>query len=301
MSQLFAIFVNVLVPVFSLVVVGYLFGPRLDLEARTLSKFAYYILVPAFVFNVFSDAEIAADLAARMALFMLTVTIGAVLVALLAARLTKSSAQMTGAFVLVAAFGNVGNFGIPIIQFKLGDEALVAASVYFLVGNISGFIIGVMAATWHQGSRRNAVFSAFKTPGIVAVFPAVLVNGLNLEMPLFAGRAIGLLAGALIPVMLVTLGVQLAHMGRPTFSRDVIIGGSLRLIVGPILALGLASFFGLTGIERGAGVLQASMPVAVLASLIALEHDLLPDYVTTTVLFSTLASAFTLTAVLAIV
>ena len=147
----------------------------------------------------------------------------------------------------------------------------------------------------------NAVLSAFKTPGIVAVFPAFLVNGLNLEMPLFAGRAIGLLAGALIPVMLVTLGVQLAHMGRPAFSRDVIIGGSLRLVVGPILALGLASFFGLTGIERGAGVFQASMPVAVLASLIALEHDLLPDFVTTTVLFSTLASAFTLTAVLAIV
>ena len=153
MSQLIAIFVNVLVPVFSLVVVGYLVGPRLDLEARTLSKFAYFILVPAFVFNVFSDAEIAAALAARMALFMLTVTLGTVLAALLVARLTKSSAQMTGAFVLVAAFGNVGNFGLPIIQFKLGDEALVAASVYFLVGNIAGFIIGVMAATWHQGSR----------------------------------------------------------------------------------------------------------------------------------------------------
>jgi predicted permease len=102
-------------------------------------------------------------------------------------------------------------------------------------------------------------------------------------------------------VMLVTLGVQLANMGRLKFSRDVIIGGSLRLVVGPILALGLASFFGLTGIERGAGIIQASMPVAVLASLIALEHDLLPDFVTTTVLFSTLASAFTLTVVLAIV
>ncbi len=132
-------------------------------------------------------------------------------------------------------------------------------------------------------------------------FPAFLVNGLNIELPLFAGRAVGLLAAALIPVMLVTLGVQLANMGRPSFNRDVVIGGSLRLVVGPILALALAAFFGLSGIERGAGVIQASMPVAVLASLIALEHDLLPDFVTTTVLFSTLASAFTLTVVLAIV
>jgi predicted permease len=43
------------------------------------------------------------------------------------------------------------------------------------------------------------------------------------------------------------------------------------------------------------------MPAAVLTSLIAMEHDLLPDFITTTVLFSTLASAFTLTVVLAII
>ena len=40
------------------------------------------------------------------------------------------------------------------------------------------------------------------------------------------------------------------------------------------------------------------MPSAVFAVLIALEYDLLPDFVTTTVLFSTLASAVTLTVVL---
>ncbi len=41
------------------------------------------------------------------------------------------------------------------------------------------------------------------------------------------------------------------------------------------------------------------MPSAVFCSLIALEYDLAPEFVTTTVLFSTLASALTLTAVLA--
>ena len=301
MSQLLTIFVNILVPVFGLVLVGYFAGPRLVLDARTLTKFAYYILVPAFVFNVFSDADIVADLALRMVGYMAAVTLGTVLVAILAARLLRCSPQMTGAFVLVAAFGNVGNFGLPIIQFKLGEEALVAASVYFLVGSTLGFVIGVMAATWHRGSSWGAVAAAFKTPGVLAIFPAFLVNGLDWQTPLFLGRAIGLLAAALIPVMLVTLGVQLADMGRPRFSLDVVIAGSLRLVVGPVLAIALAGLFGMSDIARGAGILQASMPVAVLASLVALEHNLLPDFVTTTVLFSTLASAVTLTVVLAIV
>jgi len=48
-------------------------------------------------------------------------------------------------------------------------------------------------------------------------------------------------------------------------------------------------------------VLQAAMPAAVLASIIAVENDLLPEFVITTVLFSTLLSIVTLTVVLAIV
>jgi hypothetical protein len=48
-------------------------------------------------------------------------------------------------------------------------------------------------------------------------------------------------------------------------------------------------------------VFQAAMPTAVLASIIALEHNLLPDFVTTAVLFSTVASVVTLTLLLAFV
>ena len=97
------------------------------------------------------------------------------------------------------------------------------------------------------------------------------------------------------------MGVQLAGMGAPRVTRDVAISSSLRLLVGPALALLLVVPFNLTGIERGAGILQASMPVAVLAALIALEHHLLPDFVTTVVLFSTLVSAISLTIVLTLV
>ena len=301
MSQIFTIFLNVLAPVFSLVLIGFLAGPRLKVDARSLSRVAYFILVPAFVFNVFSRATIEAGVALRMAGFIVIVTLICVAVAILVAWALRRPPPMIAAYALLAAFGNVGNFGLPIIQFKLGEEALVAASAYFVILSFSGFVIGVMAATWYQGGGLGAVGAAFKTPGVVAVLPAFLVNGMAIEIPLFVERAVALLAGALIPVMLLTLGIQLAGMGRLKIDRDVVIAGSLRLLVGPAVALVLAGFFGLTGIERGAGILQASMPAAVLASLIALEHDLLPDFVTTAVLFSTLASAVTLTVVLAIV
>jgi predicted permease len=74
----------------------------------------------------------------------------------------------------------------------------------------------------------------------------------------------------------------------------------VRLIAGPALALALAAPFGLTGITASIGIIQAAMPAAVLASIIAVENDLLPSFVIATVLFSTLASLITLAVVLAL-
>lgn len=302
MLELITIFLNILLPVFLLVLIGYIVGPRLGMEPRTLSKLAYYILVPAFIFNVFSKAQVQLDLALRMAAFFVVVTVGTVLVAFLAARLLNAGPQLSAAYVLVAAFGNVGNFGLPVIDFKVGEAGLLPASIYFLTGSTLGFLIGVMAATWHKGGTRwRAVWAAFTTPGVFAVFPAFLVNGFDLPVPMFVDRSIVLMAGALIPLMLLTLGIQLAGMGRPRIDRHVVTSSLVRLLISPVLAILLAAVFGITGIERGVGIVQAAMPAAVLTSLIALEHDLIPDFVTTTVLFSTVASAVTLTVVLAIV
>ena len=39
-------------------------------EARSLSRTAYYVLVPAFVFNIISEAKIEAELALQMVSFI---------------------------------------------------------------------------------------------------------------------------------------------------------------------------------------------------------------------------------------
>jgi predicted permease len=301
-GQLLSIFFNILAPVFSLVLIGYIAGPRLGIEARSPSRMAYYILVPPFIFNVFKDAEIEADLALRMSAYILVVTFATIAIALfIALVIRRTSPPMTAAYVLLATFGNVGNFGLPIIQFRLGEEALLAASLYFIIILTLGFVIGVIAANWFRGGGMQAIWKAFTTPAILALPPAVIVNYFNLPVPIFIDRAVTLMAGALIPVMLITLGVQLSGMGSVRVSLDGVLAGSVRLVAGPILAIALAAPFGLTGIERGAGILQASMPAAVLTTLIALEHDLIPDFVTTSVLYATLASSVTLTIVLALI
>lgn len=304
MSQLFTIFLNILTPVFGLVLIGYLLGPRLEIEARSVSRYAYYVLTPAFLFNVFSSAKIEAELAIRMVLFAVIGTLLMALIGYLLARFMRCSREMTAAFVLLCVFGNVGNFGFPIIQFKYGDGAIVEASLYFIVMSTLGFIVGVAAATLSRegkGGKLGAVLSVFKTPAILAAIVALGTNFLSIPVPLFVERIAGLLAGGLIPTMLFTLGIQLAGMRNITFDRNVWAVSLTRLLIGPALGILLAIPFMLTGVPRGTGILQLAMPAAVLTSLIALEHDLMPTFVTTSVLLTTILSALTLTLVLYIV
>lgn len=288
-------------PVFLLVIVGYLAGPRLDLQARTLSRFAYTILTPAFVFDVMSTTTIHATIAVRMTLYIVVVHVGCALIGFAVARFLQRPVPMVAAYVLIAAFGNVGNFGLPIITFALGEEALTEATVYFLAIMVVAFVIGVTVANWSRGSRLNAVLAVVKTPALLALPPAILLNWLQVDLPSMIGRPVHLLAQALIPTMLVLLGIQLAQTTIPRLNMDMIVASGLRLVVGPLLALILAVPFGITGIERSTGILQSSMPAAVLTAIIASEHDLLPDFVTATILFSTLASVVTLTLVVGLV
>ena len=299
-GQLFSIFFAIIVPVFALVVVGYLAGPRLALDARSFSRLSYTVLTPAFIFSTLYRTKIEIGLVLRMIFFITAVTLGCAVVGFIVARLLRRPAKMIGAYILIAVFGNVGNFGFPIIEFTLGSDALGSTVIYFLVILVISFIIGVAAANFERGGSAGAALAVLRTPGLLVVPPAVLFNWLQIEMPMAALRSIDLLAGALIPIMLIGLGIQLANVGIPRPTADTWIASSIRLLVGPLLAFALGPFFGVVGMEHSVGILQSAMPAAVLASIIATENDMLPTFVISTVLFSTLLSIVTLTIVIAL-
>lgn len=303
MPELAGIFLNVLAPVFLLAIAGYVAGPRLKLEARTLSRVSYYLLMPCFVFDVLAHSRIAPDLGVRMSTYAIAVHLAAALLAWTVARLLRCSPKMTAALILLTIFGNVGNFGPPIIQFRFPGEPLVLdiATIYFLAIMSISFIVGVLVANWHSRGLVSAVRRVIQTPALLAVPPALLANTMLPLVPPVVSRTTALLGAAMIPVMLVALGVQLAGIGIPRLNRDMLVAGALRLIATPLIGVAMAVPFGVSGLERSIGIIQSAMPSAVLASIIAYENDLLPEFVTATVLFSTLASVVTLTIVLALV
>ena len=195
-------------------------------------------------------------------------------------------------------FGNVANIGLPVIEFHFGQAALTEGTLYFVAVFMIAMLLGIMAASWASHGGKKAVVTTLKTPGIVALVPATFFWLTDYEVPLFLSRTIGVLGQAMIPIMLVTFGIQLAKAGRPRLTSDVVFASAVRLLAAPVLAILLATPFGLAGAERGTGILQASMPPAVSIMIIALEHKLDVQFTTATLLFATLASMLTLTILL---
>lgn len=296
--EIITIFTDVVTPVFFLVFLGYLLGPRLNLDAKTLSRTAYFILVPCFVFTMLSQMTISLSAAGQMILYAVLTHVVAAGAAFSVAKLLKCSKEMTAAFVIIATFGNVGNLGLSLIGFRLGPEAQTSATIYFVTILQVSFVICVGISSWTKGTGLSAVLSVFRTPALLVMVPALFFYATPVEPPLFLSRATGLLGRAMVPVMLLTLGVQLSDIKKIRFSIHVAVASGLRLVAAPAIALGLSIFFSLSGMEVRSGILQAGMPVAVLGAIIAIEYDIVPQFVTTTVLFSTLASLLTLTILL---
>jgi len=148
-------------------------------------------------------------------------------------------------------------------------------------------------------SPKQSVRQLVKIPTVYAVIVALIFNLFQWTLPLPLERPVALLADAAIPGMLVLLGLQLQHSQRSWDLKTISIASGIRLLAGPLLALLTAGFVGLQGIAYKAGIIEASMPTAVLTTVLATEFDVKPAFVTTVVFITTILSPLTLTPLLA--
>ena len=295
MNEIIHVFINVILPVFGIVAIGFLVGGKLALEAKTLTRAAHYVFVPAFIFQAISSAEVSLGSTIQMVALIALAHGLTVCIACGLGWLLGRPKAVIAAFIMIAAFGNVGNYGLALIRFRLGVGAIAPATIYFVTITVLAFVICVGAAGWAHGGRKGALIRVLKTPALWATVPALFVSLNDLHVPLMVSRMVGLLADAMIPVMLFALGLQLLEQRRVQISGDVVLATGIRLLLAPLIAFVLAVPFHLGAIEKTAGILQAGMPVAILVAIIAKENDIVPDFVTSVVVISTLLSLITLT------
>ncbi|MEM7273846.1 MAG: AEC family transporter [Actinomycetota bacterium] len=296
-----SVLLDVLGPVAALVALGAIVGPRLQIDVGSLSRLAYWVFGPAFVFSLLAEADLEGSVVIRLIGAAAAGMLAALLVAVVWARAAGVRYELGAAVAMTSVWGNVGNAGLAIVAFALGDDALPVAGVLMVTINLASLVLSVGLAQARSASITAAVGRALSAPMSVAGGLALVVNLAGIDVPLLAERSIGLLAGALIPVMLLTLGIQLVAAGRPTWSPDLGVIMVAKLAVAPLAAAAAGRAVGLDGDVLAAVVIQSAMPPAVFCAVVAAENDLEPARVTSAVVLTTVASVLTLPIVLLLV
>ena len=300
MSTLLAILVQDILPLFIVIGLGYAFARRTQPELRTASRLTFYILSPCLVFVSLMESNVNGGEIVQIAAFVVTITIVMGVLALVAARLLHFGPRQTSGFLLAVMFVNAGNYGLGVTRLAFGAEAEARAVIYFVMSSILVYTVGVLIATGFAGGWRGALKQLVSLPHVYALIAVFIIRAANWQVPEPIMTGLRFPAQAAIPLMLLLLGMQLANASIGEYWKAATIGTVLRLVVAPIVAFILAIPFALSGPARQAGILEASMPAAVINTIIANEYEAEPRLVTSTVVLSTLVSPITLSIIIAL-
>lgn len=290
--------INVIVPVFIIVALGFVLGRWQKIDVKPLSTVSIYLMIPCLVISSLSRRRIESSELTRLIVFTLLASLAAVALAWLLARLLRLDDRWQSAMILSTAFGNVGNFGLPMALFAFGDEGLQQATIVFVASGILSFSLGIFVASRGHFTPAQAFLQIFKMPPIYATTTALLINAFNITLPEFINRPLILLGDGAIPVQLVMVGAQLASSSLKGASTTVAWAVGAKLVGGAVIGMLVATMLGLDGVARQAAILQMAMPAAVNSSIFAVQFDLHPEFVSSVVVLTTLLSLVTLTVVL---
>lgn len=259
---------EVVVPVAFIVLVGFFVGKRIEFDLQTLSKLSIYVLVPVLIFDAMLRAKLTGSSVFGISAAFFLASALLYLLSLGLSRWLGLEPPQRKTLIASATFPNSGNMGLSLTFFALGQPGLDRAIVYFIASSVLMFGIG--PAFLRGGGLVQSLLFTLRLPLFWALAGGLLVRGLNLPLPLGLDQGVHLLGQACIPVMLLTLGIQIAA-SKASWGTYELQASSLRLLAAPLLAALAGWMLGLHPLDIKVLVLQSAMPIAVNAFLMAGE------------------------------
>jgi len=304
------LFAETILVVFSLIAIGYGSARFRLIKPETgdgLSDFVFTIAVPLLLFRTISTASF--DHGAPWALW--AVYFSAVFMTWGFAHLTiragfgrdARSGVVAG---LSAGFGNLVLLGIPFVTGLYGEAGLAVLSQIVSIHMPVMMAASMLLYEW--ALRRDGAVTGsanptalmlqflrqlFSNPLIIGILAGVLVRYTGLWLPVVVDRVIASLAGVAGTLALFSMGASLAGYGIRGQVKQALSMVSLKLVLMPALALGLAMLAGLPEFQAKIAVAAASLPAGVNSWLIASQLNTGQRLASTSLSLGTALSAVT--------
>jgi len=272
-------------------------GLDADLARRVLTALVFNLLMPALILSVLWKQAVGLETLRVSAFGLATIGLGLALTWMLARSLRLDDGRL-GASLLAIAFPNVTYFGLPLLEQVFGPwSRLIVIQIDLFAATpavlLLGPLIGRRYGSHHGG--RVPWWSILNNPPIWAAVLGVLFNQVGTGLPRWLDQALERLAVAVVPTMLIALGLGLSlHSWRWRNLPWAALTVAARLLALPGLAMGLARILGFHGDTFAALVLEAGMPSMLLGVVYCDRYRLDTSFYAMAVALTTLGAAFTL-------
>ncbi len=267
--------VEVIVPVFFIVALGWTYGRRARPDLSVFNRIVLDVLSPLLVYTALAGRDFRWQdhvplFVGGAALILLT--------GLVAWALARAAHTQARTLVPVVMFTNCGNMGLPLALLAFGPQNFGAAVALFSISNLIHFSLGARITSAHARTR-----DLLLSPLMVATALgfASAITGWRVPDALFTGMR---MAGeAMLPLMLFALGVRLTLLRRADVPRGLL-GAFARPLIGVAVALPLAWALGLEGNARAQLILFSALPPAVMQFMLADRYRQEPERVAAMIL-----------------
>ncbi len=270
---------GIILPVFSIIALGWLYARRVKPDMTMVNRISMNVLAPALIFSALASKDF--NLAANWMLIVgsVGVVLGSGLLAWPFARLMHADPRT---FVPPMMFNNCGNMGLPLAVLAYGTAGFSPMVALFTISNLLHFTLGAWIVD-HHAKFGNLL----RNPMVVSTVLGFVFAVVQPPLPEWLAVAIKLVGDALIPMMLLSLGVRLCEASLGDWHIGVV-GGIVCPLTGIAMAALLASVLELDPTQQGLLILFGSLPPAVLNFIVAEQFRQEPGKVASIVLIGNL-------------
>tara|TARA_R110002096_G_scaffold63740_1_gene156081 strand:- start:639 stop:1529 length:891 start_codon:yes stop_codon:yes gene_type:complete len=276
---------QIMFPLIAIVSVGIFIGIRRHPELDSINDINLHVFIPALVFSSLLQQQFEFKEFALLGLSGLALVLITAVIVIPLARVFNIEYRTLAPPMM---FHNAGNIGLPLMSLALGPKGLAAGLILFLVGNITHFGIGS-----YMLDQNAKWIRSLTSPAILAAILALLLQSQNVQVASFISLPIDMLGSIAVPLMLFSLGVQLAKANLYFWKLGLLVG-FLTPAIGVVLALIIASVTPLEKTQIGALILFGALPPAVMNFLFAKRYQQEPTKVSAIVLVGNLLAIITL-------
>ncbi|MGJ4997186.1 AEC family transporter [Bradyrhizobium sp. HKCCYLS3077] len=267
-----------LAPVFLLIVIG--FGLRrslirLDSQWHGLERLTYYVLFPALLLQSLVKADLSQVPVAGIggALFLAMLAMSALCLALrpLLARSGIDGPAFTSIFQGATRWQTYVALGVSRSLFGPTGLAVASVGMIAIIPMVNVFSVAVLAhyASPDRRSMREIAATILRNPLIWACVIGLALNIVHMPLPKLWHDAADALGQASLPIGLLVTGAGLHFEGLRRAGAAAALGVVLKLVLMPILAIGLAQWFGVSGPSLVVVAICAAVPTSPSAYVLA--------------------------------